>query len=132
MTESYDQPTATELLAAVRHFLSSTVANEVSDQLAFHCRVAANLLTIVERELAAEHEHATAHRARLDRLGMADDAELAAAISSGAVDDRYAEVNAVLREAVWDKLTVANPKYVRPFDDPLTATDQLFRRPDPT
>jgi Domain of unknown function (DUF6285) len=130
MTDVYDRPTATELLTAVRHFLSTTLSDEVSGQLAFHCRVAANMLAIVERELASQQEHAIAHRARLDRLGMADDAELAAAIASGAVDDRYPDVNAALRDAVWDKLAVANPKYVRPFDDPRTAADQLFRRSD--
>lgn len=130
MTEPYDRPTKAELLAAVRRFLSSTLSDEVSGRMAFHCRVAANMLAIVERELASENEHATAHQARVSRLNMTDDAELAANIASGAVDDRYGEINAVLREAVWDKLTVANPKYKRPFTNPHTAKDELFQRSD--
>jgi hypothetical protein len=128
MSDRYDRPTASELLAAVRRFLSSTLSDEVSGRLAFHCRVAANMLAIVERELASEREHTAAHRARLSRLEMVDDAELAAKIASGAADDRYTEINTALREAVWDKLAVANPKYVRPFTDPHTAVDQLFQR----
>lgn len=130
MTAPYDRPTATELLEAVRHFLSSTLSDEVSGRMAFHCRVAANMVAIVERELASGGEHATAHQARLSRLGMADDAELAEQIASGAVDDRYSEINAALRGAVWDKLAVANPKYVGHFTDPHTASEQHFRRPD--
>lgn len=130
MTAPYDRPTATELVAAVRHFLSTTVAGEVSGQLVFHCRVVANMLAIVERELAAAPEHTAAHQARLDQLGMADDAELATKIAAGAVDDRYTEINAALRAAVWDKLAVANPKYVRPYTDPLSAADEPFRRTD--
>lgn len=128
MNAPYDRPTATELLESVRNFLSSTLSEELTGQLAFHCRVAANMLAIVEREIAAAGEHATAHRERLSRLGMADDAALASAIATGAVDDRYDEINTALREAVWDKLAVANPKYIRPFTDPHTAADQLFRR----
>lgn len=130
MTAPYDRPTATELVATVRQFVADTLASEVSGQLAFHCRVAANMLAIVERELAVAPHHAAAHRARLAELGVADDTELAAEIISGGFDDRYEQLNAALRAAVWDKLAVANPKYVRPYTDPLSARDELFRRTD--
>ena len=43
---------------------------------------------------------------------MADDAELAAAIRSGALDDRYDEVKAAVWAGVRDKLAVANPRYL--------------------
>jgi Arc/MetJ family transcription regulator len=43
---------------------------------------------------------------------VADDAELAAAIRRGDLDDRYAEVAAAVRATVRDKLLVANPKYL--------------------
>lgn len=130
MTAPYDRPTASELLAAVHHFLSTTLSDEVSGRTAFHARVAANLVAIVERELASASEHTAVHDARLRRLGVADDAELAEQIASGAADDRYGEINAALRGAVWDKLAVANPKYVGQFTDPHTASEQRFRRSD--
>ena len=45
-------------------------------------------------------------------LGVADDAALAAAIRSGALDDRMDEVRALVWQSVRDKLAVANPKYL--------------------
>ena len=45
------RPTATELLAAVRGYLTDQVMPATEGQLAFHARVAANVLAIVAREL---------------------------------------------------------------------------------
>ena len=42
----------------------------------------------------------------------ADEAELAAAIRAGALDDRYDEVVGFVRQTVRAKLEVANPKYL--------------------
>jgi aminoglycoside phosphotransferase (APT) family kinase protein len=47
----YGRPTASELLEAVRDFLTGTVMPATSGQVAFHARVAANVLAIVGREL---------------------------------------------------------------------------------
>ena len=47
----YGRPTATELLAAVRGYLTDQVMPATEGQLAFHARVAANVLAIVAREL---------------------------------------------------------------------------------
>jgi aminoglycoside phosphotransferase (APT) family kinase protein len=47
----YGRPTASELLDAVREFLSDQVMPSTTGQLAFHARVAANVLGIVAREL---------------------------------------------------------------------------------
>ncbi len=47
----HGRPTASELLAAVREFLTDQVRPATSGQLAFHARVAANVLAIVLREL---------------------------------------------------------------------------------
>ncbi len=47
----YGRPTASELVEAVREFLTSAVMPSTSGQLAFHARVAANVLAIVGREL---------------------------------------------------------------------------------
>ena len=47
----YGRPTASELLDAVREYLTEPVLPGTSGQLAFHARVAANVLGIVAREL---------------------------------------------------------------------------------
>jgi aminoglycoside phosphotransferase (APT) family kinase protein len=47
----HGRPTASELLEAVREFLTGQVMPATSGQLAFHARVAANVLGIVLREL---------------------------------------------------------------------------------
>ena len=51
--DRYGRPTARELLDAVREFLSERVATRDDRGLAYDGRVAANMLAIVERELAA-------------------------------------------------------------------------------
>lgn len=48
---SYGRPTASELLDAVRGFLTDQVIPATGGQLGFHARVAANVLGIVAREL---------------------------------------------------------------------------------
>jgi hypothetical protein len=67
---------------------------------------------MVQRELELGPEQAAAHQERLHVLGFADEAELAAAIRSGDVDDRYDEIKSAVAATVRDKLTVANPKYL--------------------
>jgi aminoglycoside phosphotransferase (APT) family kinase protein len=47
----HGRPTASELLDAVRGFLTDQVMPGTGGQLAFHARVAANVLTIISREL---------------------------------------------------------------------------------
>jgi hypothetical protein len=64
----------------------------------------------VAREIDLAPAQARAHAARLAALGMADDAELAGAIRSGAVADSPALRDAV-RAAVRDKLAVSHPGY---------------------
>ena len=103
----HDRPTATELVEAVREWIVSDAPSN-----SFHARVAANMLAIVERELALGPEHEVAHIARLETLGVADDAALAAAIRSGQLDDRADEVRELVWASVKDKLAVANPKYI--------------------
>jgi hypothetical protein len=111
-TPPHDVPSATDLLEAVHAFLSSDVLPVTEGRVQFHVRVAANVIAMVVRELTLGPEQATAHAARLARFGVADEAELAAAIRSGALDDRMAEVRAAVRDSVADKLAVANPGYM--------------------
>jgi Domain of unknown function (DUF6285) len=108
----HDAPSAAELVTAVREFLERDVVDALAGRARYHALVAVSVLGMVERELELGTAHEASHRARLDALGFADDAELAAAIRSGALDGRYAELKAHLMESVRDKLAVANPGYL--------------------
>jgi Domain of unknown function (DUF6285) len=74
------------------------------------------VLATVERELTAGPAPLARHRDRLASLGMSDDAELAAAIRAGRLDDRADEVRDAVWESVLDKLRVANPGYLEDRD----------------
>ncbi len=85
----YGRPTARELLEAVREFLTEEVMPRVDGGLAFRTRVAANVLDIVDRELAQQ------------------------------APQREGEDWATLAAIVRDRLTVANPQYLaRSLADP--------------
>lgn len=107
----HDAPTAGQLVEAVREFLEGDVLPSAEGRVRFHTRVATKVLAIVERELAAGPGPALAHEAALADLGFGSDAALASAIRSGGLDDRVAEVTAVVGRAVDAKLAVANPAY---------------------
>ena len=100
----HDRPTAEELVEAVREWVE---ALPLSGPDAFGQRVATRALRIVERELALAPELGPRHLARLAALGVRDDAELARRIRAGVDDDATV---AAVREAVVDKLTVADPR----------------------
>jgi Domain of unknown function (DUF6285) len=108
----HDVPSAAQLLEAVREWLERDVVPATSGRLQFHGRVAINVLDMVQRELVLGAEQAAAHAARLARLGVADDGQLAAGIRAGEFDDRLELVRELVRESVVDKLRVANPKYL--------------------
>jgi hypothetical protein len=112
MSDLHDAPSVGQLVEAVREFLERDVMAATQGRVQFHARVATNALRMVERELAVGAAQAKAHGDALARLGMRDEAELAAAIRSGALDDRRDEVLDVVRETVRAKLEVANPKYL--------------------
>jgi len=119
VTEPHDVPTAAQLVEAVREFLERDVMEATEGRVQFHTRVAINALRMVERELELGPAQAAAHAGRLERLGVADEAALAAAIRSGELDDRRSEVVEALRATVRAKLEVSNPGYVRgPSGDP--------------
>jgi hypothetical protein len=108
----HDTPSAAQLVESVREWLERDVLAGTTGRLQFHTRVAVNVLAMVERELRLGHGQAVAHAARLAQLGCADDAELAARIREGALDDRLDEVRELVRDDVRAKLAVANPKYL--------------------
>jgi aminoglycoside phosphotransferase (APT) family kinase protein len=78
----HGRPTARELLDAVRGYLTQDVMPNTTGQLSFHARVAANMLSMVERELAQPP------------------------------GDHRGDDWASLARAVRDKLAVANPKHL--------------------
>ena len=99
---SYGRPTAAELVAAVADFLDTDVRAATDGQVAFHARVAANVLRTVERELL--DETAGEVSGALDDLGFADETQLAAAIRAGDLDGRAGEVLPCLRTLVRHRL----------------------------
>jgi hypothetical protein len=119
----YGRPTAAELVAAVADFLDNDVRSSTrpncrladAGQVNFHARVAANVLRIVERELI---DDSTADvTGPLAELGFADEAQLAAAIRAGTLDDRANDVLPALRTLVRHRLAVAHPGYAEPRPD---------------
>ena len=112
-TDPHDVPSAAQLVAAVREFLQTDVLPEVEGRVRFHTRVAINVLGMVEREIELGPAQAEEHAGRLAGLGVADDAELAAAIRAGHLHDGAA-LTAALEQAVRAKLEVANPGYLDP------------------
>ncbi len=110
----HDNPSAEQLVEAVREWLQRDVLTSTVGSVQFHTRVAINVLAMVERELQLGSAQAAAHQRRLATLGCADDADLAARIRNGELDGRLPEVRALVWESVRDKLAVANPKYLDP------------------
>jgi len=139
-----DRPAAGELLAAVRQFLQGELAPTLGDpRQRFRALIAANVLGIVERELAGEEERLRAEWVRLGAL-LGDDGqigegtapattqdlragvdarkrELCGRIRAGEADDGpwRGEVLAYARWAVEEKLRVSNPRYLARFTGEL-------------
>jgi hypothetical protein len=128
----YDYPTAAELIAAARMQLEQQVIPALGEpRLRFQTLVAANVLAIVERELAGGEGHlAAAWRRMGGLLGERDGGPpagpalraavgqrgqaLCAAIRAGAFDEPVAEraLLAHLRQAAEEELAVSNPRYL--------------------
>jgi hypothetical protein len=112
-----DRPTAPELLDAVAGFLEE-VMPLLEPRLRFHARVAVNVLQIVRREWELAPAQQERQRELLAGvLGHDGDpaqlwSDLAGAIRAGDLDDRRAELVAILREITAHRLAVANPAYI--------------------
>lgn len=99
-------PTASQLLDAVRLFLAEAEP-ELRGRLAFHAKVAANALAIVDREMAQVPD--AAEEAALAPFGGAE--ALCAALRDGRMAPDDPALLAALREAVLARLAVDNPRY---------------------
>ena len=127
----YDHPTAAELIAAARMQLEQMVIPSIAEpRLRFQTLVAANVLAIVERELAAGQAHMAAAWQRaadlqdaaadqpageeLHAAVAAQTRRLCADIRAGAYDDqpRRRALLAHLRRTAEEELLIANPRFL--------------------
>ena len=127
-----DRPSANELIEAVAGFLQRELTPVITDpRLRFRALVAANVLSIVARELQAGGEPLRAEwRGLVKLLGRRDEPpaddralreamfamnrELCARIRAGEMDDEplYTAASEHATATVIDKLRVANPRYL--------------------
>lgn len=108
----HGRPTAAELVEAVAEWVVSDVRESTEGRVAFHTRVAANVLATVQRELELGPDMDAAYAERMRTLGYADEAELSTALRTGTVASDDAAMLAVVAATVLDKVRVANPKYL--------------------
>ncbi len=113
----YDRPEIGELVAAVRDFLERRVLPELEGHTAFHARVAANALAIVERQIRLGPEAEAAESLRLRALLGRDGSlpelnrELCARIRSGEIGLETPGLAEHLRATTLAKLAVDQPRY---------------------
>jgi hypothetical protein len=113
----YDQPAIRELVAIVREFLERQAMPALEGRVAFHARVAANALGIVERELAQGAAAGEAERERLHALLGTDGSldalnrELCRRLRSGDLTPETVGLVDHLRATTLAKLAVDQPRY---------------------
>ncbi len=126
-----DRPTAIELLEAAADFVDREIVPATDGRLQFQSRVVANVMRIVAREIQMEDAFVRGevralsvllgekepHVHGLDDLHKAAftlNEQLSAKIRAGGADTGAwrTEVLKVVRQAVEDKLRIANPRYV--------------------
>ncbi|MFM9863720.1 MAG: DUF6285 domain-containing protein [Micropepsaceae bacterium] len=112
-----DQPSALELVTAVREFIEKHAMPELQGRTAFHARVAANALAIVARELeqgpkANAEEHARL-KALLGRDGTLDELnrELCSRIRTNGVALDDPALAGHLVQMTLAKVAVDQPNY---------------------
>jgi hypothetical protein len=105
-------PTSVDLLYAVRQFIQSEVMPAVDGRLRFNARVAANVLAMLERELAQGPGIVDSHRHNLDALGFRDDAELVQAIQEGQTGELTGQIIAMLRAYTTQWVSIVNPRHL--------------------
>ena len=112
-----DRPSAAQLVAAARDFLERVARPQLTGHSAFHARVAANALAIVERELTLGAEQDAAERERLRGLLRSDgpleaqNRVLCREIRAGRIGLDTAGLLEHLRATTLAKLAVDQPTY---------------------
>jgi hypothetical protein len=113
MTGLHGRPEAGELVTAVREFLHDKLLPGAAGSDVFYLRIAINALGMVERELSGNDPPNPVSR----QLGWADDADLAAAIRSGAIPaGQHQALAEALLSDVTARLQVANPLYLARYE----------------
>jgi len=112
-----DEPTPTELTAAVADFLRDEIAPVIKGHNAFKLRVAINALDLVTRQLALEQGSDVGEAARLTQMLDADGSllelnrALADRIANGEADLRTPGLAEHLWQTTMAKLAVDQPNY---------------------
>jgi hypothetical protein len=112
-----DQPSAHELVTAVREFIEKHAMPELQGRTAFHARVAANALAIVARELELATPAAASESERLkdllNRDGTLDEQNraLCKAIRSGGLPWNDPGLGAHLVATTLAKIAIDQPGY---------------------
>ena len=111
-------PTAGELVRAVRLFIKETARPALSGHAAFHARVAENALAIVERELEEAAGAEARGTERLRALLNQEDGDpdtltraLCESIRRGEMDWSDRDLMAHLRQATVDQVRIDQPRY---------------------
>ena len=114
----HEAPSSEELLGSVIGFLNQVAAPQLSGQAAFHARVAANALALVEREMAqrpaADARAQTLFAALLQDQTSPLDAlnkQVCAQIRSGELAYDNPALLAALREITSAQLAMDQPTY---------------------
>jgi hypothetical protein len=112
-----DQPSAAEIVTAVREFIDRHAIPQLSGRTAFHARVASNALAIVLRELELGPAAAARETASLTRLlgqsGTLEELnrELCKRIRSGQIDPLDPALQAHLITTTLSKVEIDQPNY---------------------
>lgn len=106
-------PTARILLDAVRSYLEHDVMDATDGRVAFHARVAQNVLGIVDRELVLGPRLRETQARLYASLGTTNERTLADRIKNGSFDDTSDELLLALRNVIAIRIAIANPKYAR-------------------
>ena len=113
----HDRPTSAELVEAVQEFLDQRVRPQLEGHLAFHARVASNVLAIVKRQLELGPELNAAEQQRLAALlqqqGTLEELnrELCRRIRDQELGLEHPELVDHLWKTTRGKLSLDNPKY---------------------
>jgi hypothetical protein len=111
-------PDAPKLLAAAIKYLEDELMPELAGYHRFKCRVTANVLHTIRRELELRDEYANREHGRLRGLLGHDaevkdlTAELAAKIRTGEISPENPALRQHIRESVKEALAINNPRWL--------------------
>ena len=120
-----DQPSALEIITAVREFIDKHAIPQLTGRTAFHARVAVNALAIVARELdqgpAANARELDSLRALLKTDGTLHElnVELCKRIRSGTIDVLDPALGKHLSDMTLAKVEIDQPNYSGLVHSPL-------------